>query len=132
MTLTRSTKPFSNDLAVTLKRLIALLEEEETDDYGILQPSPSAFKLAMQFILEAHESIGANFPRASASTDEEGSIRLTWSKSDPDRQVRLVCPACSDRPAYLYYEIGDTLTVHRDTTALILVQWLQFLISPLR
>jgi hypothetical protein len=127
MILARSTKPFSNDLAVTLKRLIALLEEEEADDYGILQPSPSAFKLAMQFILEAHESIGANFPRASASTDEEGSIRLTWSKSDPDRQVRLVCPARSDRPAYLYHEIEDTYALEESVTVPTIVKWLEWL-----
>jgi hypothetical protein len=85
----------------------------------------------MQFILEAHESVGANFPRASASTDEEGSIRLTWSKSDPDRPVSLVCPARSDRSAYLYYEVSDTHALDPNTTAPVLAQWLQLLISPL-
>lgn len=42
MTITQSTRPASSPITVTLKRLVALLEED-----GILQPSQAAFKLAM-------------------------------------------------------------------------------------
>lgn len=73
MTIVKSAKPFSSDVTVTLKRLIALLEEDETDDYGILQPSQSAFKLAMRLVIDAYEAMGNTFKRASVSTDEQGS-----------------------------------------------------------
>lgn len=58
MTVAQSAKPSSSDIAVTLKRLIDLLEEDETDEYGILQPSQSAFKLAMRLVVEAYEIMG--------------------------------------------------------------------------
>lgn len=127
MTVAQSTKPFSSDLAVTLKRLIALLEEDETDDYGILQPSQPAFKLAIRFIVEAYESLGESFPRASVSTDEKGGIRLTWSKQEPECEVRLICPASNNQQVYLYHELGDTYAVEQSVTSSILVQWLEWL-----
>jgi hypothetical protein len=127
MTVAQSAKPFSSDITVTLKRLIALLEEDETDEYGILQPSQAAFKLAMQLIIEAYEAMYNSFPKASVSTDEEGSIRLIWSKQAPEREVRLVCPATTDQKAYLYHELEDDYAVERDVTASVLVHWLEWL-----
>jgi hypothetical protein len=127
MTVAQSAKPSSSDLTVTLKRLIALLEEDETDDYGILQPSQTAFKLAMRLIVEAYELLGENFPRASVSTDEKGSIRLTWSKLEPECAVRLICPADNDQEAYLYHELGDTYAVEQSVTSSVLAQWLKWL-----
>lgn len=53
-TVAQSAKPSSSDITVTLKRLVALLEEDETDEYGILQPSQSAFKLAMRLVVDAY------------------------------------------------------------------------------
>jgi hypothetical protein len=127
MTVAQSAKPSSSHITVTLKRLVALLEEDETDEYGILQPSQSAFKLAMRLVVDAYEAMGDRFPKASASTSEEGSIRLTWSKLSPECEVRLVCPATSEQQAYLYHELGDNYAVERDVTASILVQWLEWL-----
>lgn len=127
MTIAQSAKPSSSNIAVTLKRLIDLLEEDETDEYGILQPSQSAFKLAMRFVVEAYEAIGDRFPRASASTDEKGGIRLTWSKLESECEVRLVCPADAEKQAYLYHELGDTYAVEQNVTTSILVQWLEWL-----
>jgi len=127
MTVAQSAKPSSSDIAVTLKRLIALLEEDETDEYGILQPSQSAFKLAMRLVVEAYEIMGDSFPRASASTDEQGSIRLTWSKLEPECEVRLICPADANQQAYLYHELGETYAVEKSVTTSILVQWLEWL-----
>lgn len=127
MTVAQSAKPSSSDIAVTLKRLIALLEEDETDEYGILQPSQSAFKLAMRLVVEAYEIMGDSFPRASASTDEQGSIRLTWSKLEPECEVRLICPADANQQAYLYHELGESYDVEKSVTTPILVQWLEWL-----
>jgi hypothetical protein len=125
MAVAQSAKPSSSDIRVTLKRLIDLLEEDESDEYGILQPSQSAFKLAMRLVIETYEVMGDSFPRASASTDEQGSIRLTWSKLESECEVRLVCPANAELP-YLYHELGDIYAVERDITASILVQWLEW------
>ena len=127
MTIAQSAKPSSSNITVTLKRLLALLEEDETDDYGILQPSQSAFKSAMRLVVEAYEIMGDSFPRASASTDEQGGIRLTWSKLEPESEVRLICPVDANQSIYLYHELGDTYAVENNLTTSILVQWLEWL-----
>lgn len=127
MTIAQPTKPSSSPITVTLKRLVALLEEEETDEYGILQPTQAAFRLAMRLVVEAYEAMGDRFPKASVSTDEYGSIRLTWTKLDPDCEVRLVCPAQTDQQAYLYHERGNDYAVERDVTLSTLMQWLEWL-----
>ncbi|MDD1438027.1 hypothetical protein MEN24_17050, partial [Dolichospermum sp. ST_sed10] len=121
------TRPFSSPITVTLKRLVALLEEDDTDEYGVLQPSQAAFKLAMGFIIEAYDVMGDRFPKASASTDEQGGIRLTWSKLEPECEVRLICPAHTDQQAYLYHELGNDYAVEREVTVSILLQWLEWL-----
>ncbi len=126
MTIAQSTRPFSSPIITMLKRLVALLEEDETDEYGVLQPSQAAFKLAMQFVVEAYDAMGDNFPKASASTDELGSIRLTWSKIDSDCEVRLICPADGSQPAYLYHELGNAYAVERDVNVTNLVHWLEW------
>jgi hypothetical protein len=127
MLVAQSTRPSSSPITVTLKRLVDLLEENETDEYGVLQPSQTAFKLAMRFVVEAYDVMGDRFPKASASTDEEGGIRLTWSKLEPECEVRLICPAQTDQPAYLYHELGDDYAVEREVTVYILLQWLEWL-----
>lgn len=127
MTVAQTTRPSSSPITVTLKHLVALLEEDETDEYGVLQPSQAAFKLAMRFVLEAYDAMGDRFPKASASTDEQGSIRLTWSKFESNCEVRLICPAHNDQKAYLYHERGNDYAVEREVTVSILLTWLEWL-----
>jgi len=127
MIIAQLTRPSSSPITVTLKRLVALLEEDNTDEYGVLQPSQAAFKLAMGFIIEAYDVMGDRFPKASASTDEQGGIRLTWSKLEPECEVRLICPAHTDQQAYLYHELGNDYAVEREVTVSILLQWLEWL-----
>ena len=127
MIVAPSTQPISSPIAVTLKRLIALLEEDETDEYGILQPTQAAFKSAMQFVVEAYDAMGDRFPKASVSTDEQGGIRLTWSRLEPECEVRLICPAQNDRSAYLYHELDNDYAVEREVTVSSLLQWLTWL-----
>jgi hypothetical protein len=127
MTVAQSTRPSSSPITITLKRLVALLELDETDEYGILQPSQAAFKLAMQFVVETYDVMGDRFPKASASTDEQGGIRLTWSKLEPECEVRLICPAEADQKPYLYHELGDDYAVVREVTVGSLLQWLSWL-----
>jgi hypothetical protein len=127
MIIAQSIRPSSSPITVTLKRLLALLDEEETDEYGLLQPSQSAFKLAIHFLVETYDVMGERLPKASASTDEEGGIRLTWSRLEPEREVRLICPARTDQQPYLYHELGNDYAVERDVTVSILMQWLEWL-----
>jgi hypothetical protein len=58
MTIAQSARPASTPITVTLNRLLDLLEEDETDEYGILQPSQTAFKRAMQFVVGAYDGMG--------------------------------------------------------------------------
>jgi hypothetical protein len=50
----QSTKSPTRDITITLKHLVALLEEDRTDDYGILQPSQPAFKTAIALVVKAY------------------------------------------------------------------------------
>jgi hypothetical protein len=127
MTIAQSVRPSSNSITITLKRLVALLEEDETDEYGVLQPSQAAFRTAMGFVVEVYDVMGDRFPKASTGTDEHGGIRLTWSKPDADCEVRLVCPAQVDQTAYIYHELGGEYAVERDVSIACLVQWLEWL-----
>jgi hypothetical protein len=126
MSIAQAARPSSSPITATLKRLIALLEEDKIDEYGVLQPSQTAFKLAMHFVVKTYDLMGDHFPKASVSTDEQGSIRLTWSKLEPDCEVRLICPAHADQTAYLYHELGSSYAVERDVTVSNLMQWLDW------
>ena len=58
MSIAQYTQPSASDITITLKRLVALLEEDDIDDYGILQPSQYAFKTVMKLVVEAYELMG--------------------------------------------------------------------------
>jgi hypothetical protein len=125
MVVAQPAKPISSPIATTLNRLVALLEADETDDYGVLQPTQSAFRRTMQLVIEAYDTLGDRFTKASVSTDEEGGIRVTWSKAEGE--VRLVCPAQVEQAAYIYHELGADYAVEREVTGAVLVQWLEWL-----
>ncbi len=115
------------EITITLKRLLALLESEDEDDYGMLKPSNYAFKTVLNLVSEVYSLMGSSFPRASVSTDEEGGIRLTWIQLEPEREVRLMCPFSPDKQAYIYHETNDEYAVESDVSASTLVRWLQWL-----
>jgi hypothetical protein len=127
MVIAQPAKPISSPIAVTLNRLVALLEMDETDEYGQLQPTQSAFRRTMQIVIEAYDVLGDRFQKASVSTDDQGGIRMTWSKLDKDCEVRLACPAQMDEEIYIYYELENEYAVERDVTGVILAQWLDWL-----
>jgi hypothetical protein len=127
MVVAQPAKPISSPIATTLNRLVALLEADETDEYGVLQPTQSAFRRTMQLVIEAYDNLGDRFQKASVSTDEEGGIRVTWSKVEADCEVRLVCPAQVEQAVYIYHELGADYAVEREVTGTVLVQWLEWL-----
>lgn len=117
----------NKELDITLARLRELLEEEDEDDYGVATPSAYAYGTALALVSEAARLIGDRFTRASASTDDRGGIRLTWTK--PKAEVRLVCAHQSDKPTYLYHEAGNEYRVEHNVSASILTHWLDWLNS---
>jgi hypothetical protein len=122
MVVAQPAKPISSPIATTLNRLVALLEADETDEYGVLQPTQSAFRRTMQLVIEAYDTLGDRFTKASVSTDDEGGIRVTWSKAEGE--VRLVCPAQVEQAVYIYHELGADYAVEPDVTGAGLVHWL--------
>lgn len=114
-------------VAITLKRLVELLDLEEEDDYGILRPTPYAFTTAMKLVFEAYELMGESFPPAWPCTDDEGGIILTWKNRKPDRDLILFTPFSRDRQAYIFYDPSEKKAVEYEVSASKLVYWLQWL-----
>ena len=113
-------------ITITLKRILELLEAEDEDDYGILKPTDYAFKNVLNLVSKAYYLMGSSFPKASASTDEEGGIILNWKSLDPERDVILFCTSSPDKPAYVYHDYQNEHAVEYDVSASNLVHWLQW------
>jgi len=92
---------------ITVERLIELLDLEEEDEYGILRPTEYAFRTAMKLVVEAYDSMGNSFPKASKILpNKKGSIWLAWENTNSDRAVRLVGPINADKKSYIYHVSG--------------------------
>jgi hypothetical protein len=115
----------SPGLTMTLKRLVALLDGEDEDEYGILKPTDYAFKTVMNLLIEANSLISIDFPKASASTDHQGGIRLAWTSSDSEQEVCLFCPFGSATPIDIYYALETEEGVENSVSAATLVKWLE-------
>lgn len=114
-------KPF----AITVESLLELLELEDEDDYGVLKPTEYAYLTAMKLVLEAYKVLGSDFPKASASTDDLGGIRLTWTCQEPERKVRLFCPSNDEQPVDIYYSTRNDYGVVDVVSVLTLIHWLK-------
>lgn len=111
----------------TALKLLDLLAENKKDEYGVLSPTLHSFDTAMRLIIKAHDSLGDNFPIASCSTDENGSVRLTWSYSNSDKiEVRLICAADSDKSTFLYHEDNEKSEIQLSPTHKQLVDLLNW------
>jgi hypothetical protein len=117
----------SQGITITLKRILELLEGENEDDYGIIKPTDYAFKTVLNLVSEAYNLMGSCFPRASASTDDEGGISLDWTSLETEGEVSLFCPFSPDKKAYIYHETSDEYAVDYDVCAANLAHWLQWL-----
>jgi len=110
---------------VTLSRLVSLLDEEETDDYGTLRPTLFAFITALELIVGASSDLLSGLPRATLCTNEQGGIRFEWSR--PDRQIGLVVPAHQGGRTYIYHAYGDEDGLEDHVSASTLADWLRWL-----
>ncbi|NJK53852.1 MAG: hypothetical protein HC936_15545 [Leptolyngbyaceae cyanobacterium SU_3_3] len=114
----------SPGLTLTLKCLVELLEADDEDEYGILKPTDYAFKTVMNLILEANSLLLTDFPKASASTDHQGGIRLAWTGSSSDDELCLFCPAVATAPVDIYYLLNGEEGIEDVISPVTLVKWL--------
>ena len=110
----------------TLKSLLELLDLEEEDEYGTLKPTDYAFKTTINLLLEAYEHLGEKFPKGTASTDDEGGIRLNWKNRTQDSRVCLFCPANPAETAYIYHQKNDEYASDEKVSGTALVYWLDW------
>ncbi|MEH2407115.1 hypothetical protein [Nostoc sp.] len=114
-------------LKITQERLIELWQEDEEDEYGIVRPTVYAFDKAWSIIIEASQFLKDSFRKASVSTDDEGGIRLTWTKLEPEAEVRLICPCDHSKEVYLYHEKDSEYNIVKNVTGFNLASWLDWL-----
>ncbi|MEH2270837.1 MAG: hypothetical protein V7K68_20890 [Nostoc sp.] len=114
-------------LKITQERLIELWQEDEEDEYGIVKPTVYAFDKAWSIITEASQFLKDSFRKASVSTDDEGGIRLTWTKLESEAEVRLICPCNHDKEVYLYHEKDSEYNIVKNVTGFNLASWLNWL-----
>lgn len=96
-------------LSALIGQLVELRQAEESDEYGTLRATEAAYGLACSLLIDA-AIIAAlegrrQIPHANVSTNSEGGVRIEWVR--PTHSVHLAIPATSDRPAYIYHEVGN-------------------------
>lgn len=113
----------SGPFSVTISRLMDLLDPHPEDE--INGPSQHAFKSAVDIVAMAEKLIGHKSLRGSSSLDSKGGIRITWRVGD--KEIRLICPATSDEPVYLYREHNDKSILDESVTPVLLARSLSWL-----
>ena len=128
--LNRANDVYIKDLEITIERINELLEDDEEDEYGeIIIPTDHAIETAIELVSEAARLIPKRFFKAWISTEDLGGVRLDWSKSELEKEVRLVIPATSDKKIYLYHENVNEYGVEYNVSAKTLSHWLSWIDS---
>jgi hypothetical protein len=106
-------------LKITIDRIHELIAEDgEEDEYGeVVNPTEYAIQKAIELLSEAAQLIPDRFFKAWVSSEDTGGIRLTWSKPELKKQVRLIVPPTSNQPIYLYHEKNDEYGVEYNISA---------------
>lgn len=110
---------------ITLSRLGELLNEPETDDYGIARPTSYSYNLTVDLLRDASRLTRLPVARGSVCADSEGRVRVTWRR--PERELRLVVASSASDESYVYYEAGDEYGVKPICSARELAMWLDWL-----
>ncbi len=118
---------FLQDLEITVDRIKSLTGNEEEDEYGeIINPTEYAIETAIELVSAAAKLVSYQFFKAWVSTEDLGGVRLTWSKPDLEKQVRLVIPSTPNLKRYLYHEISDEYGIVYNFSAKTLSHWLSW------
>jgi hypothetical protein len=116
-----------SNLQITKTLMLELLQEEEEDDYGILRPTSYAFNNTWNLLENVSKILETEFPKAWASTDENGGIRLTWSNVESNAGISLMCGASPEDQTYIYHEHGDIYGVVKEVSVFSLAYWIKWL-----
>ncbi|WP_353930779.1 hypothetical protein WJM97_21325 [Okeanomitos corallinicola TIOX110] len=119
-------KSNESNFQITQNRLIKMLKKDEEDDYGLLRPTNYSFDKAWNLLQNVYEIMKDNFPKAWVSTDDEGSITLTWSRLDIDAEISLTCGCDANKETYIYYEHGEKYGVENEFSPQSLAKWLKW------
>jgi hypothetical protein len=115
-----------HEIEITIDR-IKTLEDEEEDEYGeVINPTEYAIQTAIDLVSEAAKLIPERFFKAWVSTEDSGGIRLTWSKPELNKKVKLVIPPTPDRKIYLYHDMCDEYGVKYNVSSKTLSRWLSW------
>ncbi len=118
---------FIKDLEITIDRINRLADDEEEDEYGeIIYPTEYANRMATELVSKAANLIPSRFFKAWVSTEDSGGIRLTWSKLELGKDVRLVIPPSPQQKIHLYHEMGDEYGIEYNVSAKTLSHWLSW------
>lgn len=96
-----TTLEHGENLQLVLSRIAQLLNEPETDDFGIARPSDFAYETAVNLLNAAAPRMKSTFPRGTAVVDHEGGIQLSWMGTD--RQLHLIIRAHPTSRHLLFY-----------------------------
>jgi glutamyl/glutaminyl-tRNA synthetase len=108
----------SKELTITIDRIHELTELDEEDEDGeVVIPTEYAIQKASELVSEASRIRPSRFFKAWVSSEDTGGIRLTWSKPELKKQVRLVIPPTSSQQIYLYHEQNDEYGVEYNISA---------------
>jgi len=115
-----------------LRHIDDLSSGDETDEYGVLRPTDYAIRSTKEVLFTAliailgqaarHRKASA-FPRGCVATDEEGGLRIEWSKDD--RAVHLVVSGTPGGRSYIYHELGEVYGAEDRVAGSVLAYWLQ-------
>lgn len=115
---TRLNVEATRHLSALVAQLVALRNEPESDEHGILRATEAAFDVAFELLVNAaivSAADGRYLPRGCASTDSEGGIRIEWVR--PSCSVHLVVGAAASSEAYIYHERGPQYGTEPATVA---------------
>jgi hypothetical protein len=108
----------SKELTITIDRIRELTELYEEDEDGeVVITTEYAIQKAIELVSEASRIRPSRFFKAWVSSEDTGGIRLTWSKPELKKQVRLVVPPTSSQQTYLYHEQNDEYGVEYNISA---------------
>ena len=119
-------RDLTHEIEITIDR-IKTLEDEEEDEYGeVINPTEYSIQIAIELVSEAAKLIPERFFKAWVSTEDSGGIRLTWSKPELNKKVKLVIPPTPDRKIYLYHDTCDEYGVKYNVSSKTLSRWLSW------
>lgn len=120
-------RDLANEIEITIDRIKTLEDDEEEDEYGeVVIPTEYAIQTAIELVSEAAKLTPEKFFKAWVSTEDSGGLRLTWSKPELNKKVKLVIPATPDRKRYLYHDMFDEYGVEYNVSSKILSRWLSW------